>query len=439
MTISSLNPVDTATIDPRDTFQFLIDDTYTTVVIKVQTDVALEVAYTTAGGGAQPGYAVNLVDNGDGTHTFITGRTSGFSQDPTNIDVIEDETGSSVTTSFSYTLSATATYPQSSQPYSGTGSGIHDPNAIHDNVAGEIAAITLATPVAGDHLIFEKTSEGSAKRRADISPLLDGTDMEIAVDGVTQSVAATLLNFVAPILADETAADEFTITSRAQNHSLTSHGAVGTCELLVQFDGDATDETEDHTFTTVGTPLFGAGAMPGTKAVTNQPIAGGGHLYVTDTGTSFRKGPTDTFSVYGLVLISRRATEVFPRIFISANLTGTTEYSLYMQSDYIWYGDSGSGNNFNTGTIMPIDEWCHLGFTRDASDVVRVYLNGVEITETALGGDSPAAQGDTQFSVLGTPAGTFNCEFGYAQSVKIVDTVLGEEVFLAEARRMFGR
>jgi hypothetical protein len=263
--------------------------------------------------------------------------------------------------------------------------------------------------------------------------------MEIAVDGVTQSVAATLLNFVAPILADETAADEFTITSRAQNHSLTSHGAVGTCELLVQFDGDATDETGNHTFTTVGTPLFGAGAMPGTKAVTNQPIAGGGHLYVTDTGTAFRKGPTDTFSVYGLVFVSRRATETFPRIFRSSNLTGTVEYSLYMQSDFIYYGDSGSGNTKGTGVIMPIDEWCHLGFTRDASDDVRVYLNGVEIMETSLGNDSPAALGDSQFSVLGNAGGGQSAQFGYAQSVKIVDTVLGEEVFLAEARRMFGR
>jgi len=47
----------------------------------------------------------------------------------------------------------------------GGGAGGADPNAIHDNVAGEITAIAQkATPVGADRLVIESTADGGAKR-----------------------------------------------------------------------------------------------------------------------------------------------------------------------------------------------------------------------------------------------------------------------------------
>lgn len=54
--------------------------------------------------------------------------------------------------------------------------GTHDPGvdttAVHDNVAGEIAAVAEKTaPVAGDYLLIEDGEDGSAKKKVDIDNL----------------------------------------------------------------------------------------------------------------------------------------------------------------------------------------------------------------------------------------------------------------------------
>ena len=51
-----------------------------------------------------------------------------------------------------------------------------DADAIHDNVAGEIDAITEATPESGDWVLFEDTSDGDAKKKADAVTFLTGGD-----------------------------------------------------------------------------------------------------------------------------------------------------------------------------------------------------------------------------------------------------------------------
>lgn len=56
--------------------------------------------------------------------------------------------------------------------YSST--GVTDADAIHDNVAGEIDAITEATPVSGDWFVFEDTSDSDSKKKADASHLVGG-------------------------------------------------------------------------------------------------------------------------------------------------------------------------------------------------------------------------------------------------------------------------
>ncbi|MHC4575104.1 MAG: hypothetical protein ACYS76_13395 [Planctomycetota bacterium] len=56
-----------------------------------------------------------------------------------------------------------------------------DSTAIHDNVAGEINAITAATPTSGDKFIFEDASDGFAKKEADFDDL-GGGGGGVAVD-----------------------------------------------------------------------------------------------------------------------------------------------------------------------------------------------------------------------------------------------------------------
>ncbi len=59
--------------------------------------------------------------------------------------------------------------PSSAAPAPGA-----DADAIHDNVAGEIDAITEATPVSGDWLLFEDTSDSDGKKKANASNFLGG-------------------------------------------------------------------------------------------------------------------------------------------------------------------------------------------------------------------------------------------------------------------------
>jgi hypothetical protein len=55
----------------------------------------------------------------------------------------------------------------------GTGSSV-DPDAIHDNVAGEIAALNLVTAASGDHVLIEDASDSNNKKRVAASDFLSG-------------------------------------------------------------------------------------------------------------------------------------------------------------------------------------------------------------------------------------------------------------------------
>jgi len=55
-----------------------------------------------------------------------------------------------------------------------TGAGT-DTDAIHDNVAAEIDALTEVTPISGDWLIIEDTSDSDNKKKVDASNFLSGS------------------------------------------------------------------------------------------------------------------------------------------------------------------------------------------------------------------------------------------------------------------------
>ncbi len=116
MAIDTINPLADSVLRPGDSFSFKVDDTYTSLTIEVIRDAGTEFAYDTTLGGSQSGYTVSIVDSGS-EHTFTVSRTAGWDSDPQQIRVIENETGTSATTTFSYFLTDTKLYPEGMNPY----------------------------------------------------------------------------------------------------------------------------------------------------------------------------------------------------------------------------------------------------------------------------------------------------------------------------------
>ena len=85
-----------------------------------------------------------------------------------------------------------------------TGGSGNDPDAIHDNVAGEIDAITLkATPVNADLLIIEDSAAGNAKKKATAQSIaqLGGANIQeinwtVSSDNVTSEAILLKSGFV---------------------------------------------------------------------------------------------------------------------------------------------------------------------------------------------------------------------------------------------------
>jgi plastocyanin len=219
MAITNITPVANSVITPADSFSFTLDDTYTALVVKATQSGGDEYAYDYALGGAQAGYTVAVTDNGDGTHTVVVSRDAGWNKEPTAISVTENETGSSTTTQFSFYLTSTAIYPEGMQPYADAYDGTllvtegnvtrrndvgwidfdatdfdvtdlgngkvliealtasADADAIHDNVAGEIAAITSkASPTTSDYLLIEDAAAANVKKKITLGDLPTAAD-----------------------------------------------------------------------------------------------------------------------------------------------------------------------------------------------------------------------------------------------------------------------
>lgn len=72
-----------------------------------------------------------------------------------------------------------------------TTSGATDANAVHVNVAGEIAAIApKASPVSGDYLLIEDSADANAKKSITIGDLPTGADANAIHDNVAGEIAA---------------------------------------------------------------------------------------------------------------------------------------------------------------------------------------------------------------------------------------------------------
>ena len=116
MAIDTITPAATSLVEPGDSFSFTVDNTYTTMTIEVETDSGWEYAYDSSLSGAQSGYTVSVTVSGS-RHIFVVTRDLGWNLSPTSIRVIENETGSSATTTTNYVLATATSYPQTSTPY----------------------------------------------------------------------------------------------------------------------------------------------------------------------------------------------------------------------------------------------------------------------------------------------------------------------------------
>lgn len=96
-------------------------------------------------------------------------------------------TGIAVTASTGALLQCDGTNVVDNLP--GVGGG--DSDAIHDNVSGEIAALTTVTAASGDYLLIEDVSDSNNKKKVLASDLLGaGTDADAIHDNVAGEIAA---------------------------------------------------------------------------------------------------------------------------------------------------------------------------------------------------------------------------------------------------------
>lgn len=143
------------------------------------------------------------------------------------------------------------------------GAGTLDPNAIHDNVAGEINAISLKSNAAGaDEIIIEDSADSFSKKKTTLSSLPISSVTQTALDGKLDSVVGGT-----DISIDNTDPNNPIINSTATGVS--DHGA------LTGLTDD--DHTQYHTEGRANTWL-------GTKSTTD--LAEGANLYYTEARVS---------------------------------------------------------------------------------------------------------------------------------------------------------
>lgn len=235
MAISNISPTQATILDRGLGVSFDIDDTWTTVLIKVQTATALVTAYSTALGGVQGGYSVTVTTAGS-VDTFTLTPDTGWDQSPQLIYVIEDETGSSAQTDLSWNLSGTLTFPQSGNPY-------------------EITEGVLVTSVYGVSGDVTKAQTGQDQ--------LDNTsDADKPVSTAQAAADALKLSLTGGALTGPV-----TTTSTFDGRDVSVDGA----KLDTALQADASVEAEAVEF----------GTRP---AKPNASAAGKGQLYAKDTG-----------------------------------------------------------------------------------------------------------------------------------------------------------
>jgi len=118
-----------------------------------------------------------------------------------------------------------------------------DPTAIHDDTAGEIAAVTLkSTPVSADLLLIEDSAATNAKKRVTIGSLPTGADADAIHDNVSGEIAA-ITEKTTPVSADLIIIEDSAATNakkRVQIGNLPSSGGGGGGETVAALNASTT-------------------------------------------------------------------------------------------------------------------------------------------------------------------------------------------------------
>lgn len=173
MAIDTILPAANQTVQPASSVSFIVDDTYTSLVIKYQSSTALESVYNSGAGGAQSGYTVTVVNAG-GRDTFTFTRDAGWETDPLQLSVTENETGAQATTTWTYDLFPTTEYPEGMNPYNSQGELflILQNNGI--TIAGDIgilnAGANITATADGNGRVTLSVGSGTGDVTAENSP-----------------------------------------------------------------------------------------------------------------------------------------------------------------------------------------------------------------------------------------------------------------------------
>ena len=155
MAIDNISPAANQTVVATTPIVFIVDDTYTTLLIKYQSSTALESVYNSGAGGAQSGYTVAVTNSG-GRDTFTFTRDAGWETDPLQLTVTEDETGTTATTTWTYDLFPTTSYPEGMNPYNSQGEGVLIVQNGGSVVLGSVSILNAGTGITA-------TADGEGK------------------------------------------------------------------------------------------------------------------------------------------------------------------------------------------------------------------------------------------------------------------------------------
>ena len=138
---------------------------------------------------------------------------------------------------------------------------------------------------------------------------------------------------------------------------------------------------QDWFFNTYTSPALGNGVLGGSLHFDGEATS---YLQVpiTATGLRFAPGTTDFTIEWWQYQVSGGSP--YPYTFSIYNpSTSTTQMYMFVQSDDIYYADSGTGGNIVLGSASGkiIDQWAHIAIVR-TSGYMNCYVNGMVINDT---------------------------------------------------------
>lgn len=330
MAIDTISPVADSQLDPGDSFSFRVDDTYTTITIEVETSGGWEYAYDSSLSGAQAGYTVSVTIPTAGRHQFTVTRSAGWDLSPFSIRVVENETGSSATTTTNYTLASSNDFPQNTDPYylqyvsdsllahfdtpstySGQGSKFLAVKATEDGI--EFATVTPGATTWG-------SITGTLSAQTDLQTALNAKKAK-ELDGAGAPGVSTGNGYeLGQIYTDSSANTAYVLVDNTTDANVWQEiGAGG--GVWGSITGTITAQTDLVNYVTDGTVARDALFMTERADHVNAPVAGKGEFWVKNDVPNTPMFTNDGSTDYQLARI-QNASSVATRVPYMSGSTG---------------------------------------------------------------------------------------------------------------------